>query len=66
LEPPANSGQFTTLGHEIRLIPPQYIKLRVRRAKPDRNDGDAICEAVGRPGMHFVLVKSVTQQAQGF
>jgi transposase len=53
------------LGHEVRLIPPQYVKPYVKRGKNDRNDAEAICEAAGRPGMHFVPVKSVTQQAQG-
>src|ERR1700692_3740409 len=56
---------LTALGHQVRLIPPQYVKLFVKRAKNDRNDAEAICEAAGRPGMHFVPVKSVTQQAQG-
>jgi transposase len=57
--------ELTALGHEVRLIPPQYVKPYVKRAKNDRNDAEAICEAAGRPGMHFVPVKSVTQQAQG-
>jgi transposase len=47
------------------LIPPQYIKPYVKRGKNDRNDAEAICEAAGRPGMHFVPVKSADQQAQG-
>ena len=53
------------LGHVVRLIPPQYVKPYVKRGKNDRNDAEAICEAAGRPGMHFVPAKSVTQQAQG-
>ena len=57
--------ELIALGHEVRLIPPQYVKPYVRRGKNDRNDAEAICEAAGRPGMHFVPVKSVTQQAQG-
>ena len=57
--------ELTTLGHTVRLIPPQYVKPYVKRGKNDRNDAEAICEAAGRPGMHFVPVKSVTQQAQG-
>ena len=57
--------ELTELGHEVRLIPPQYVKPYVKRGKNDRNDAAAICEAAGRPGMHFVPVKSVTQQAQG-
>ena len=48
----------------MRLIPPQYVKPFVKRAKNDRNDAEAICEAAGRPGMRFVPVKSVDQQAQ--
>jgi transposase len=57
--------ELTALGHEVRLIPPQYVKPYVKRGKNDRNDAEAICEAAGRPGMHFVSVKSITQQAQG-
>ena len=57
--------ELIALGHEVRLIPPQYVKPYVKRGKNDRNDAEAICEAAGRPGMHFVPVKSVTQQAQG-
>jgi transposase len=57
--------ELAALGHEVRLIPAQYVKPYVKRSKNDRNDAEAICEAAGRPGMHFVPVKSVTQQAQG-
>ena len=57
--------ELIALGHEVRLIPPQYVKPYVKRGKNDRNDAEAICEAAGRPGMHFVPAKSVTQQAQG-
>jgi transposase len=57
--------ELIALGHEVHLIPPQYVKPYVKRGKNDRNDAEAICEAAGRPGMHFVPVKSVTQQAQG-
>ena len=57
--------ELATLGHEVRLIPPQYVKPFVKRAKNDRNDAEAICEAAGRPGMRFVPVKTATQQAQG-
>jgi transposase len=56
--------ELTAVGHTVRLIPPQYVKPFVKRGKNDRNDAEAICEAAGRPGMHFVPVKSVTQQAQ--
>jgi len=57
--------ELIALGHEVRLIPPQYVKPYVKRGKNDRNDAEAICEAARRPGMHFVPVKSTTQQAQG-
>jgi len=57
--------ELIALGHDVHLIPPQYVKPYVKRGKNDRKDAEAICEAAGRPGMHFVPVKSVTQQAQG-
>jgi transposase len=57
--------ELIALRHTVRLIPPQYVKPYVKRSKNDRNDAEAICEAAGRPGMHVVPVKSVTQQAQG-
>ena len=57
--------ELSRLGHQVRLIPPQYVKPYVKRAKNDRNDAEAICEAAGRPGMRFVLAKSETQQADG-
>lgn len=50
-------------GHDVRLIPPSYVKLYVRRSKTDAADAEAICEAVGRPNMRFVPVKSADQQA---
>jgi transposase len=56
--------QLISLGHNVRLIPPQYVRPYVKRGKNDHNDAEAICEAAGRPGMHFVPVKSVSQQAQ--
>jgi transposase len=57
--------KLMALGHDVRLIPPQYVKPYVKRGKNDRNDAAAICEAAGRPGMRFVLAKSETQQADG-
>jgi transposase len=57
--------QLAALGHCVRLIPPQYVKPYVKRGKNDRADAEAICEAAGRPGMRFVAVKSVAQQAEG-
>ena len=50
-------------GHQVRLIPPSYVKPYVRRSKTDAADAEAICEAVGRPSMRFVPVKSADQQA---
>ena len=52
-----------TLGHEVRLIPPAYVKRYLRRQKNDAADAAAICEAVTRPSMRFVPVKSEEQQA---
>jgi transposase len=57
--------ELTAAGHKVLLIPPQYVRPYVKRGKNDRNDAEAICEATGRPGMHFVPVKSAEQQAQG-
>jgi len=53
--------ELNALGHSMRLIPPRDVK----RGKNDRNDAEAICEAAGRPGMHFVPAQSVEQHAQG-
>ena len=50
-------------GHEVRLMPPAYVKPYVKRNKNDGRDAEAICEAVTRPTMRFVPVKSVEQQA---
>ncbi len=50
-------------GHQVRLIPPSYVKPYVRRSKTDAADAEAICEAVSRPNMRFVPVKSTAQQA---
>ena len=50
------------LGHEVRLISPQFVKPYVKGNKNDANDAEAICEAVGRPNMRFVPVKSVESQ----
>ncbi|MBT3551984.1 MAG: IS110 family transposase [Rhodospirillaceae bacterium] len=51
------------LGHEVRLMPPQYVKPYVKRSKTDAADAEAICEAVSRPSMRFVGIKSSDQQA---
>lgn len=53
------------LGHEIRLIPPIYVKPFVKRQKNDAADAEAIAEAASRPTMRFVPVKSAEQQAAG-
>jgi transposase len=53
------------LGHGVRLIPPQYVKPFVKRAKNDRNDAEAISEAASRPSMRSVTVKTIDQQADG-
>lgn len=50
-------------GHQMRLMPPAYVKPYVKRNKNDGRDAEAICEAVSRPTMRFVPVKSVEQQA---
>jgi transposase len=55
--------EITALGHEVRLIPPAYVKPCVKRGKTDAADAEAICEAVTRPTMRFVAVKSAEQQA---
>jgi transposase len=51
------------LGHEVRLIAPQFVKPYVKSGKNDANDAEAICEAASRPTMRYVAVKSVEQQA---
>ncbi len=55
--------EIAQLGHEVRLIPPAYVKPYVKRGKSDAIDAEAICEAVTRPSMRFVAVKSPEQQA---
>lgn len=52
---------LTDLGHEVRLISPQFVTPYVKSNKNDRNDAEAICEAVGRPSMRFVPPKSPDQ-----
>ena len=54
---------LTSLGHDVRLIPPQYVKPYVKRGKNDAADAEALCEAVTRPSMRFVPIKSKEQQA---
>jgi len=54
--------QLMGLGHEVKLMPPRYVKAYVKRGKNDAADAAAICEAVTRPTMRFVAVKGVEQQ----
>ena len=55
--------ELAKLGHEVRLMPPQYVRPYVKTNKHDAADAEAICEAVQRPGMRFVPVKGEDQQA---
>ena len=55
--------ELTRLGHTVRLMAPQYVKPYVKRQKNDRADAEAICEAVQRPSIRFVAVKSEEQQS---
>lgn len=55
--------ELTRLGHEVKLIAPQYVKAYVKRGKNDAADAAALCEAMSRPTMRFVPVKSAEQQA---
>jgi transposase len=55
--------ELSTLGHEVRLMPPQYVKPYVKRNKNDAADAAGICEAVTRPTMRFVPVKSTERQS---
>jgi transposase len=55
--------ELRALGHEVRLMPAQYVKGYLKRNKHDAADAEAICEAVARPTMRFVAVKTAEQQA---
>src|SRR6185369_14889600 len=55
--------EIRALGHEVRLMPPHDVKPYVKRNKNDTADAEAICEAVTRPSMRFVPVKTEAQQA---
>lgn len=57
------SRELTKLGHTVRQMPARYVKAYVKRNKNDANDAEAICEAVQRPTMRFVPIKSEDQQA---
>jgi len=55
--------ELARLGHTVRLMPPSYVKPYVKRGKNDAADAAAICEAVTRPSMRFVSIKSAEQQS---
>lgn len=55
--------ELIKLGHEVRLIAPQFVKPYVKSGKNDANDAEAICEAASRPTMRFVAIKMAEQQA---
>lgn len=55
--------KLQALGHRVRLMAPQFVKPYVKSNKNDAADAEAICEAVSRPNMRFVAIKSVEQQA---
>jgi len=57
--------ELTHLGHDVKLIPPAYVKPFVKRHKNDAVDAEAICEAAQRPNMRFVAMKTEEQQASG-
>jgi transposase len=54
--------KLQALGHTVRLMPPSYVKAYLKRSKNDANDAAAICEAVTRPSMRFVPIKTKEQQ----
>ncbi len=55
--------ELSALGHRVKLMPPAYVKPYVKRGKTDAGDAEAICEAVTRPTMRFVAIKSPEQQS---
>ena len=57
------SRELQALGHTVRLMPPAYVKPYVKRQKNDTTDAEAICEAVSRPNMRFVAIKTPEQQS---
>ena len=57
------SRELQALGHTVKLMPPSYVKAYLKRSKNDANDAAAICEAVTRPSMRFVAIKSEQQQS---
>ena len=57
--------ELQSMGFEVRLVPPAYVKPFVKRQKNDAADAEAVCEAASRPTMRFVAVKSAERQAEG-
>jgi transposase len=57
------SRELRALGHTVQLMPPAYVKPYVKRQKNDSTDAEAICEAVTRPNMRFVPIKTIEQQS---
>ena len=55
--------EIEAMGHQVRLMPPRYVKPYVKRNKNDMADAEAICEAVTRPTMRFVKIKTQEQQS---
>jgi transposase len=55
--------KLTELGHTVKMMAPQFVKPYIKSNKNDAADAEAICEAVGRPSMRFVAVKTAEQQA---
>jgi transposase len=53
--------EISALGHQVKLMPPAYVKPYVKRSKNDMADAEAICEAVTRPTMRFVPVKGIVR-----
>jgi len=56
---------LAALGHEVKLMPPAYVKAYVKRGKNDAADAEAICEAAQRPSMRYAAIKTEAQQAAG-
>jgi transposase len=54
---------FQKLGHQVRIMPPAYVKPYIKRNKNDGRDAEGVCEAMARPTMRFVPVKSLDNQA---
>lgn len=59
------ANAISQFGHTVRMIPPAYVKAYVKRNKTDAADAEAICEAVTRPTMRFVPIKTPAEQAAG-